>query len=49
MAEDKDDEQNKPPNPNPAHPLNTPPSQQNPPNQKDAAQQQAQHKQQEKR
>lgn len=49
MAEDKDDEQNKPKNPNPDHPLNVPPSQQNPQNQKDAAQQQAQHKQQEKR
>ena len=43
MAEERDDEQ-KPKNPNPQHPLNTPPSQQNPQQQKDPAQQQQQHK-----
>lgn len=43
MAEDKDDE-GKPKNPNPDHPLNTPPSQQNPAQQKDPVQQQNQHK-----
>ena len=43
MPEEQRDEQ-KPPNPNPQHPLNTPPSQQNPQNQKDPAQQQQIHK-----